>query len=189
MKVSDLVRCDQRGTVIEGSRPVNLAAFVIHSRIHQARKDVQAVAHSHSPAGKAWSVFGRKLEPLSQDSCAFYNDHTVYNNYGGVAFELDEGTRIAQSLEHYKAVILQNHGILTVGTTIDAAIWWYITFEKCCQIQLTVESCRREDLKANLITPEEAQKAFEILGNPLLGWLQFQPLYSRIIREQPELLL
>eukprot|EP01036_Dinobryon_divergens_P007905 gene7905-10553_t len=90
--VSNLIRCDQNGNVVEGHHKVNLAAFTIHSRIHLARPDVEAAAHSHSPFGRAWSTLGRKLDPITQDACAFYNDHSILDDYGGVVYELDEGT-------------------------------------------------------------------------------------------------
>ena len=96
--VSNLIRCNKDGDVVEGKHPVNKAAFSIHSRIHIARPDVTAAAHSHSMHGKIWSTFGQKLDMLTQDSCAFYNHHTVYDDYGGVVFKLDEGQRIADAL-------------------------------------------------------------------------------------------
>jgi ribulose-5-phosphate 4-epimerase/fuculose-1-phosphate aldolase len=83
VRVSDLLLVDAAGTVLEGDRPLNLAAFAIHSRIHRARPDVIAAAHAHSMYGKAWSATGRLLRPITQDACAFYKDHAVVK-YGGV---------------------------------------------------------------------------------------------------------
>src|SRR3712207_305569 len=71
ISVSDLILVNERGDVVEGDRAVNTAAFVIHSQVHAARPDVVAAAHSHSLHGKAWSALGRKLDPLTQDACAF----------------------------------------------------------------------------------------------------------------------
>jgi ribulose-5-phosphate 4-epimerase/fuculose-1-phosphate aldolase len=117
MRVSDLIRVDHEGKVVEGRRPVNAAAFAIHSRIHAARPDTVGAAHAHSTYGRAFAALGRKLDPISQDVCAFYNDHALYEEYSGVAVELDEGHRIAKALGSCKAAILQNHGLLTVGKT------------------------------------------------------------------------
>src|SRR5579872_5283559 len=75
IKVSDLICVDETGEVVEGERAVNRAAFAIHSQVHAARPDVVAAAHSHSIYGKSWSTLGRLLDPLTQDVCAFYNDH------------------------------------------------------------------------------------------------------------------
>ncbi len=67
VNVSNLIRCDHEGKVVEGNHPVNAAAFAIHSNVHQARPDAVAAAHSHSTYGRAWSTLGRKLDPLTQD--------------------------------------------------------------------------------------------------------------------------
>ena len=97
IKVSNLIRCDHKGNVVEGDYPVNTAAFVIHSRVHAARPDAVAAAHSHSTYGRAFSTLGRPLAPITQDVCAFYNDHAVYDDFGGVVVELDEGGAHRQS--------------------------------------------------------------------------------------------
>jgi ribulose-5-phosphate 4-epimerase/fuculose-1-phosphate aldolase len=189
IRASDLIRVDHSGHVVDGSHPVNTAAFAIHSRIHKARPDCVAAAHSHSTFGRAFSALGRKLEPITQDSCAFYNDHALYDDYGGVAVELDEGEQIAKALGNHKAAILQNHGLLTVGQTVDEAVWWFITMERSCQVQLLAEAAAaRTGQQLKLISEASARQAFEILGSPSAGWFQFQPLYSKIIKEQPDLL-
>ena len=143
VKVSNLIRCDHKGNVVEGDYPVNTAAFVIHSRVHSARPDANAAAHSHSTYGRAFSTLGRPLAPITQDVCAFYEDHAVYDDFGGVAVELDEGQRIAEAIGKRKAAILQSHGLITVGGTVDEAVWWFITMERSCQVQLLAEGlCR-----------------------------------------------
>src|SRR5436309_2424281 len=87
-------------------RRIPSAAFAIHSQIHAARPDVVAAAHAHSLHGKAWSALRRPLDPLTQDACAFYGDHAVFDDYAGVVLDLDEGKRIAAALASRKAVIL-----------------------------------------------------------------------------------
>ena len=77
VKVSNLIRVDHEGNVVEGDHPVNCAAFAIHSAVHTLRPDVNAAAHTHSPYGRAWSALGRTLDCITQDACAFYNDHAV----------------------------------------------------------------------------------------------------------------
>jgi ribulose-5-phosphate 4-epimerase/fuculose-1-phosphate aldolase len=64
MRVRDLVLINHRGEVVESDRPVNGAAFAIHSQVHAARPDVVAAAHSHSMYGKSWSTLGRLLDTL-----------------------------------------------------------------------------------------------------------------------------
>jgi ribulose-5-phosphate 4-epimerase/fuculose-1-phosphate aldolase len=184
IKVSNLIRVDHSGATVEGSFPVNTAAYAIHSRVHQARPDVIAAAHAHSVHGKAFSTLGKLLDPLTQDACAFYRDHALYEDFGGVVVDLDEGQRIAQAVGDKKAAILANHGLLTVGATVDAAAWWFITMERSCQAELLARAAG----EPKLIRDEAAQQAAFLTGNPIAGWFQFQPLWARIVREQPDLL-
>ena len=121
--VSDLILVDEEGEIVIGDEPINGAAFAIHSEIHKARPDVDAACHAHSVYGKAFSAFGRELDMMTQDSLRFYKNHSVYPQFGGVVFDREEGRRIAEHLGDGKAIILQNHGLLTVGKTIDAAVW------------------------------------------------------------------
>lgn len=189
IKASDLVRVGHDGSVVEGGRPVNAAAFAIHSRVHAARPDSVGAAHAHSVYGRAFAALGRKLDPISQDACAFYGDHSLYEDYGGVAVDLDEGQQIADALGKGKAVILQNHGLLTVGQTVDEAAWWFITMDRSCQVQLLAEAAAaRTNQPLKLISEKAAQQAYEIVGTPFGGWFQFQSLYARILKEQPDFL-
>jgi ribulose-5-phosphate 4-epimerase/fuculose-1-phosphate aldolase len=184
MTVSDLLLVNHHGEVVEGSGLLNGAAFTIHSQIHMANPAITAAAHSHSVYGKTFSALGKTLDPLTQDSCAFFEDHVLFDDFSGVVLEDDEGKRIAAALGDRKAAILQNHGLLTVGDTLDAAAWWYITMERSCQAQLLAEAAG----KPQLIDPEVARQTRETVGSPLAGWFSFQPLYDVIVEEQPELL-
>ena len=115
IRVSDLILVNHEGEVVEGDMPVNGAAFAIHSQIHAARPDVVAAAHAHSIYGKSWSALGRTLDPITQDVCAFYDDHAVFDDYTGVVLDIEEGKRIAHALADNKAAILRNHGLLDRG--------------------------------------------------------------------------
>ena len=185
IRVKDLILVNHHGEVVEGTWQVNAAAFAIHSQIHAARPDVIAAAHAHSVYGKAWSTFRRRLDPLTQDACAFYNDHSVFDDYTGVVLDLEEGKRIAHALAGNKAAILSNHGLLTVGTSsVDEAAWWFITMERTCQAQLLAEAAGTPVL----IDEEMAAMTSTQVGQPLAGWLSFQPLYDWIVALQPDLL-
>ncbi len=183
MKVSDLLLVDHEGTVVEGEGLLNGAAYTIHSRVHMARPEVNAVAHAHSLNGKAWSSLNRPLDPITQDACAFYKDHVVFDDFTGVVLDLDEGKRIAQALGTCKAAILKNHGLLTVGTTVEAAAWWFVTMERSCQAQLLAEAAG----KPTLIAEEHCGTTYDVVGNELAGWFSFKPLLSVICAEQPAL--
>jgi len=181
---SELLLVSHTGKVVEGKGLLNGAAFTIHSQIHMANPNVTAAAHSHSVYGKAFSSLGKLLDPLTQDSCAFFEDHVLFDDFSGVVLDNSEGKRIAAALGNCKAAILQNHGLLTVGETIDAAAWWFITMERSCQAQLLAEAAGTP----RLISPDVARATRETVGNPLAGWFSFKPLYDVITAEQPELL-
>jgi len=184
IRVSDLILVNAEGEVVEGKYPVNIAAFAIHSSIHHARRDVIAAAHSHSLHGKAWASLGRVLDPITQDACAFFEDHVVVGDFTGVVHETSEGERIAKALGNHKAAILQNHGLLTVGLTVDEAVWWFITMDRSCHAQLLAQAAG----KPALIMRESALATRQLVGTPEAGWFQFQPLWELITREQPDLL-
>ena len=187
LKMSDLVLVNESGEIVAGKKaPLNKAAFAIHSAIHKARPDVVAAAHSHTIYGKTWSAMGRLLDPLTQDACIFYEDHGLFNDYTGVVGELSEGDRIALALEDKKAVILQNHGLLTVGHSIEECVFWFTTMERSCQSQLLAESTRKELIN---IDPKIARmtRDFEV-GFPLAGYFSAQPLFQDIFFEQPDLI-
>jgi ribulose-5-phosphate 4-epimerase/fuculose-1-phosphate aldolase len=184
IKVSDLILVNDQGDVVVGDRPVNRAAFAIHSQLHAARPDVIAAAHSHSMHGKAWSALGRRLDPITQDSCVFYGDHGLFDDFTGVVLDLDEGKRIGAALGDSKAVILRNHGLLTVGHSVDEAAYWFFTMDRTCQAQLLAEAAGTPVL----IDPEMAALTARQTGSHGAGWLGFQPLYDQILAEEPDFL-
>ncbi|MCU1463949.1 MAG: ribulose-5-phosphate 4-epimerase-like epimerase or aldolase [Acidimicrobiales bacterium] len=183
IKVSDLILVNGHGDVVQGDRMVNQAAFAIHSQVHAARPDVIAAAHSHSVYGKTWSSLGRLLDPITQDVCAFYDDHSLFDDYTGVVLDTEEGKRIGHALGEHKAVILRNHGLLTVGHSVDEAAWWFITMERSCHAQLMAEAAGTPVL----IDADNAALTATQVGSHLAGWFSFQPLWDRITAEQPDL--
>ena len=184
VRASDPIRVNHSGEVVEGHYEVNTAAFAIHSQVHAARPDVVGAAHSHSTFGRALSTLGVTLEPITQDVTAFYDDHALFGDYTGVVTDIEEGKRIAHALGDNKAVILRNHGLLTVGHTVDSAVFWFITMERSCQVQLVAKAAG----KVVHIDPDQAAKTHDQVGTEFVGWLSFQPLYAKITREQPDLL-
>lgn len=181
--VSDLIRVDMDGTIVEGKHQVlNKAAFIIHSKIHQQRPEVNAVAHSHSMYGRIFSATGAMLRQLTIEAAPFYNDHVLFSEKGGVINELEEGALVAKALGDKKAMILRNHGLLTVGGTVDEAAWWFVAMERSCQAQLTLTSLGT----AVEMSDEEARRGYAELGDSTAGWFQYQPLFQKIQKEQPD---
>ncbi|MFG2786796.1 class II aldolase/adducin family protein [Streptomyces sp. NPDC048419] len=182
--VSDLVLANSEGQVIEGRYHVNQAAFTVHSQVHAARPDVVAVAHCHSVHGRALSALGELLDPITQESCAFYEDHALYDAFTGVAVDAEEGRRIATALGTRKALVLRNHGLLTVGDSVDAAAWWFVSMERSAQVQLTAKAAGRP----LLIDHRAAVATREQLGGDLVAWINYQPLWQDMSRSEPDLL-
>jgi ribulose-5-phosphate 4-epimerase/fuculose-1-phosphate aldolase len=168
IRLSDLILVNHQGEVVDGHHPVNEAAFAIHSQVHGARPDVVAAAHSHS---------------ITQDVCAFYECHALYDGYNGIVTDLEEGKRIAAALGGHKAVILRNHGLLTVGGSVEAAAWWFITMERSCQVQLLAKAAGR----VVHIDHEAASAARARIGNEEMAWFNFQPLRDQIIRTDADI--
>lgn len=187
IKVSDLMLVDHHGEIVEppakAPARLNRAAFAIHSELHKARPDVVAAAHSHSLYGKAWSAVGRLLEPLTQDSAAFYDDHALFEEFSGVVLDTSEGEKIAKALGPRKAVILQNHGILTVGQSVEAAVWRYLALENACQVQLLAEAAG----PTKPMPPEVARHTAGQIGGENGAIYAFQPYWDVITEEEPDL--
>lgn len=166
LKPSDMVHIDEEGQVIGGNKTaVNTAGFMIHSAIHKARPDVHAACHTHSPAGKAWSTFGRPLNIINQDTCNFSGTQAVYRAFGGVVLGADEGERIAEALgETGRVMVLQNHGLLTTGGTVDEAAYLFTLMERSCEVQIMVEST---GIAQNLIGDKEAEFTAKVNADPV----------------------
>jgi ribulose-5-phosphate 4-epimerase/fuculose-1-phosphate aldolase len=166
MRVSDLILVNHQGDVVEGNASVNQAAFAIHSQVHAARPDVIAAAHSHSIYGKSWSALGRLLDPITQDACAFYGDHALFDDFTGVVLDIEQGKRIGAALGEGKAVILRNHGLLTVGGTVDEAIGWFIMMERVAEVHVKAH-------RPQPIGDEAARTSANVMAQPQMGWHVF----------------
>jgi ribulose-5-phosphate 4-epimerase/fuculose-1-phosphate aldolase len=207
IKASDLIQVDHAGKVIDGgpNRMLNAAAFMIHSAIHAARPDVMCAAHSHSLHGRAFCSLGRPLDIITQDACAFYNvrsksddtscrmianlrsqpkDHVVYKQFNGVVLAEEEGKNIAEALGNKKAALLQNHGLLTVGRSIEETVFWFVSLEKCCYAQLLADAAAAgrggETIK---IDDADAAFTYKTVGTHKAGWFSAKPLFDVIHRE------
>jgi ribulose-5-phosphate 4-epimerase/fuculose-1-phosphate aldolase len=184
MRVSDLLLVNSVGEIVVGKGPLNQAAFAIHAAIHEARPDIVAAAHTHSLYGKAWSTLGRKLDPLTQDSCSFYEDHALFDDFTGVVLDKTEGARIADALGSNKAVVLKNHGILSAGPTVEAAAWWYIALDNACHTQLLAEAAG----KPQVIPHDVAASTHDRVGRPGGALFSFESLFEGLVESEPELL-
>jgi ribulose-5-phosphate 4-epimerase/fuculose-1-phosphate aldolase len=184
MRVSDLILVNHHGEVVYGKHSVNRAAYVLHAAVHTARPDVIAAAHAHSVYGKAFSSLGIPLDPLTQDSCAFYEQNVVIADHGGaVVFEEAAGRDFAEAFGNYRAAIHQNHGHFTVGASVDEAVFWFVCFERCAQAQLAAMAAGTP----KHIPHDSAVYTRENAGSAITGWMHFQPLWQEICQTDPDL--
>jgi ribulose-5-phosphate 4-epimerase/fuculose-1-phosphate aldolase len=133
---SSLVKVDMAcNKLLDSPFPVNPAGFVIHSAVHEARPEAQCVLHTHTRAGVAVSAQKHGILPISQQS-TFVLASLAYHGYEGVAFRPDEKPRLQADLGKANHLVLRNHGLLTVGTSIPNAFLAMYTFENTCRIQI-----------------------------------------------------
>ncbi|OBT80302.1 hypothetical protein VF21_00726 [Pseudogymnoascus sp. 05NY08] len=190
IRVSDLVLVNEQGEVQpEGAQAaINGPAFATHSEIHKARPDLNAACHAHSVYGKAFSCFGRPIEMIYQDALRFYNDLAVYPRYGGTVISTKEGARIAKSLGNCRSIILQNHGMITCGATVDEAAFLFIALDRCCHAQLLANAASVPGWERIAIGKEEAEMTHKKSGNSSKMWLAFQPYYDQVVKNEPDVL-
>jgi ribulose-5-phosphate 4-epimerase/fuculose-1-phosphate aldolase len=133
-----LVAVDFEGRVLDNNiYAANAAGFVIHGGILRRRPDLACVLHTHTRAGVALSCLDEGLLPLNQFAIEF-SGAVGYHDYEGIAFDLDEGVRLHRDLGDHVALVLRNHGLLTVGQTIPAAFYFMYYLEQSARVQMDV---------------------------------------------------
>ena len=186
VKASNLILADHQGHVVEGQHAINRAGFVLHAAVHEAHPDIVAMCHAHTLYGTAFAALAQPLEPISQDAAAFFEDHVVISDEAGqVAVEVKAGLKVADWFKGVKAAIHQNHGLLTASRhSIEAAAFWFIALERCCQQQLLVQA---SGIKPRLVPPDKARYSREHVGSEYIGWLHFQTIWNDLLRTQPDM--
>lgn len=171
---SSLVKIDVEGNKVAPSpHRVNPAGFVIHSAVHLAREDAACVIHTHTRAGMAVSALAEGLLPLNQIAMGF-TGHLAYHDYEGIALNLGERERIIADLGQHRALILRNHGLLTVGRSVAEAFNLMYYLNLACEIQVATLSMGRPlhmptaDIEA-LVAAQTDQMSFDD-GDLELEW-------------------
>ena len=138
---SSLVKIDLAGRILDDSPyDVNPAGFTIHSAVHAARHDAACVLHTHTVAGVAVSSLAGGLQPCNQWALQFYN-RVVYHDFEGIALDHEERERLIADLgPTSRAMILRNHGLLTVGRTVSEAFILMLNLERACRVQVAIAS-------------------------------------------------
>jgi ribulose-5-phosphate 4-epimerase/fuculose-1-phosphate aldolase len=165
MTVDDLVLVGPDGSV-EGGGHINPAAYWIHAPVHEARPEIVSAAHCHTPYGTPFSATVTKLEPVSQEACVFFEDHEIFDDEEVDIKSTDGGKRIATAIGEARAVILRNHGLLTVGASVDVAVGYFLLMERCAEVQVKArEACP--------ISAEAARLVHDDFNDPAV-WQVFQ---------------
>ena len=170
---SSLVKVDIHGNAVETTPFItNPAGFVIHSAIHMAREDAQAVMHLHTPAGQAVSAHEEGLLPLTQTAMLVRGD-LAFHDYEGVATDLDERDRLVADLGDKGGMILRNHGTLAVGGSVGECFVKLYFIERACQAQIMARSAGDRISNPPQGTPELAAEqgtaGLKVAAN-LLAW-------------------
>jgi ribulose-5-phosphate 4-epimerase/fuculose-1-phosphate aldolase len=159
---SSLITVDIDGRVVAGdARQLNPAGFVIHSAIHMARPDLICALHTHTRANNGVGAVSEGLLPLTQRACALMH-FLRYHDYEGIALGSDERERIVRDLgDEGRAMILRNHGALTVGRSIGEAWIWTYRLEIACRFQIDAMTCAGGGLTLNTLARETVEKTIE----------------------------
>jgi len=171
---SSLVKVDMNGHAVEPTPFItNAAGFTIHSALHMAREDAQAVIHLHTPDGQAVAAHADGLLPLTQ-TAMLIRDEIAYHDYEGVAVDLGERERIVANLGDKSAMIFRNHGTLAVGETVGEAFLKIYFLERACTAQVKALSAGENNLNnPPQGTPEVAAEQGRMslkAGANLLAW-------------------
>ena len=182
---SSLIKIDQSCNKLNDSAfPVNPAGFTIHSCIHEVREDAGCVLHTHSRAGVGVSAQKGGLLPVSQQSTIILNS-LAYHDYEGIALHAEEKPRLQASLGQANNLILRNHGLLTVGSTIAEAFLYMYFLESACRIQIDAQAGGEVTLIGS--APIEANKnAMKMAtGGQSAANLAWPALLRKLDRENP----
>ena len=182
---SSLVKVDLDGNkVLDSPDPVNPAGFTIHSAVHAAREDATCVVHTHTRAGIAVSAQADGLLPISQTSLFPYVS-LGYHDYEGVALNEDEKPRLVADLGTNSALILRNHGLLTVGPTIADAFLFMYVLETACQIQIMAQAGGGELVQVPQPVVAGIQAQAEQVTKGLGGALVWPAILRKLERRDP----
>jgi ribulose-5-phosphate 4-epimerase/fuculose-1-phosphate aldolase len=185
MTASSMIRIDLEGNVVFNATEygVNRAGFVIHSAIHAARHDVDCIIHTHSLAGMAVSAMKCGILPIAQSSMRFVD--IGYHDFEGIAVRLDERQRLVNSLGQREALVLRNHGLLTVGQSIAECFNNMYRLERACQLQVMTLSCNTE---LSLPSDESVRYTNELFTGQKsrrLGLMEWPALLRRLDKIDP----
>jgi ribulose-5-phosphate 4-epimerase/fuculose-1-phosphate aldolase len=141
-RVADLVLVGPDGQLVEGEGVINTAAFYIHHPILMARPDAVSATHVHTGWGTPFSAEVRPILPISQESCIFFEDHAIFDDEEVQVQSVDGGKRIAFALGDKRAIILRNHGLLTVAPRVDECVGSFVHMERVAEVHMKARDAK-----------------------------------------------
>jgi ribulose-5-phosphate 4-epimerase/fuculose-1-phosphate aldolase len=170
----DLVLVGPDGELVEGEGFINAAAYYIHHPILMARPDVVSATHIHTGWGTPFSAEVRPIEPITQESCIFFEDHAIFDDEEVQVQSVEGGKRIAVALGRHRAIILRNHGLLTVADRVDESVGSFVQMERVAEAHMKAR-------EAKPISASAARAAQADLVRFGVGRVGFRALVSRHI--------
>ena len=184
MTASEIVRIDATGKVLEGKHPVNFAV-VIHLAIHEARPDAGAIVHTHPPHTTAFSALGRELEPFDQIGAFIFEDQAVYPEFTGSVYTMEAARPIAAVVGAKRIAILKNHGLITIGPNLMAALGDTLIAERAARIQILATQAGARS--AETIAADVARQTKEVNIRPSVYEDMWRALMRRLHKSDPDL--
>mgnify|MGYP001388789247 CR=1 FL=1 len=179
---SNLVKIDLNGKIIgDSSHPVNPAGFIIHSAIHATREDAHCVMHSHTTAGMAAASLKNPIKNIDFSGTMFA-DRIAYHDFEGVTLRKEECKRLSESLGDKDVMILRNHGLLSVGSTIAHAFIRLHDLERACQVQMLARAVNEEVIE---VSDNIAKAHATEIANSDKGELAFKALMRLMEKKDP----
>jgi ribulose-5-phosphate 4-epimerase/fuculose-1-phosphate aldolase len=186
---SSLIKIDVHGNILdkpdfgELNYGINKAGYVIHSAIHEARPEVRCIIHTHSWASMAVSALECGLLPLTQTAMRFLK--IAYHDYQGVVLNNEEKASLLKDLGHGEALILRNHGALTVGKSVGEAFNWAHRLELACHSQLAAMACNTPFTKVAPDVLEETWNNYQPSTRRPYGLMEWPALLRKLDRLDP----
>ena len=183
---SGLVKIDLDGNLVEPSEySFNPAGFVIHSAIHEHREDAHCIMHTHTRAGMAVAALECGLLPVSMNGMSFHGN-LAYHDFEGSTLLLEEREKLAGDLGSADALILRNHGLLSVGRTIAEAFLYLYRLESACRVQLDAMACGRLQYPPQEAVERSARQMREFARCAAdTGQLEFDALVRLVEEKDP----
>ena len=189
MTASCLIKVDHAGKILhspdfgELGYGVNRAGYVIHSAIHEARPEVACVIHTHAWPSMAISTLECGLLPITQTAMRFLK--IGYHDYQGVVLDDRERASLIADLGMGEALILRNHGALTVGKTVGEAFNWMHRIELAARSQLAAMACNSPMVKVPQPVLEETWDNYQPGTRRPFGVMEWPGLLRKLDRIDP----